>query len=220
MTSLPNFFMSQRANTNKFRSLLLNNPYINASLAHNKNIDNCLDFLKSQFYSCITTKYIPQCNDSKPWITPYLLNLINQRDRYHSLLKKHPHNIYVRDKFKYFKSVAEYNRKTARNRYFTSIIQKNLNNAKKLWEAFNCHIQQKKDYTKTVSIKDQNGITLTNNIDIANELNNFFTNVGAKLATDLKSLQNRAIKSTLNRYTPNSMVIRAFDCEDIVDLDL
>lgn len=66
MPSLPNFLMSQKASINKFRTLILNNPYLNNSLANNANIDNCLAFLKSQFNSCITTKFIHRGIDNKP----------------------------------------------------------------------------------------------------------------------------------------------------------
>lgn len=215
--SPPIFFVTNKADFNKFRSLILNNPYLNDSFAHNANIDNCLEFMKSQFQSCITKKHRAIHNEKKPWITPYLLSLISQRDRYHLLLKKHPNNNYIRDNFKQFKSAAEYNRKNSRNRYFSNLIQKNIGNAKKLWEVFNHIIYNRKNaLTKTISIKDQNGHALTNDLAIANELNNYFTNVGPSLAMNLQSLQNRPISPTLNRSISNSMVIRAFDRKDIV----
>lgn len=84
-------------------------------------INNCLDLIKPQYKSCITSEHATQRNNSKPWITSHLLDLIKQKDRYHALLKKYPFNDHIRSKLKYYKSLAEYNRKKSRNLYFNNI---------------------------------------------------------------------------------------------------
>lgn len=212
-----NDYVLCRTNFSKFRNLILNNPYLNRNLANSESVNNCLDFIKSQYNSCITKKQFSRCNEKKPWITSHLISLINQRDRYHALLKKYPFNDYIRTQLKYYKSLAEYNRKNARNRYFINIIQKNINNAKKLWAAFNYIIYNKKtDPVKITSIKDLQDRTITNEIEIVNVLNGYFTNVGSTLASNLQLIQNRPLRSTLNRYISNSLFLREFEYDDII----
>lgn len=89
---------------------------------------------------------------------------------------------------------AEYNRKTARNRYFSDLIQKNLSNSKKLWKAFNYIVYNKKGNSNDISsIKNAQNDLLNNNFSIANESNNFFPNVGPTLANNLQLTQNRPL---------------------------
>lgn len=187
------------------------------NLSNNDSINNCLEFIKTQYNSCITSKNATQRINNKPWITPHLLDLIKQRDRYHALLKKYPFNDYVRTKLKYYKSLAEYNRKKSRNTYFINLIQKNINNAKKLWAAFNYIIyNKKKDAPKITSIKNAHDSSLTSETEIVNVLNEYFTSVGSNLASSLQILQNRPRIPTLNRHNSNSLFLREFEYNDIL----
>jgi hypothetical protein len=202
-------YTTHKTDFNRFRNLILNNPYVCDNLPNSDNIDNCINFLKTQYIACTSLKVVRRPNENKPWITAHLLNLIAERDRFYSLHKKFPNNIFASEQHKHYKSSAEICRKSLRTRYFANLITKNMYNAKKLWSTFNFILfNKKKEATNIASIKNIHNENLHDDCRIANELNNYFSNVGSVLANRIREEHNYTnLEPTLLRYTQNSMFI-------------
>lgn len=204
---------------NKFRNLIINNPYIGANIEDSEGINNCINFMKSQFNACTTTKQSIRPNTKKPWISQYLLDLIAERNQFYCLHKKYPNNNFASEKFKHYKILSENCRKSLRNRYFANTIMKNMCNAKKLWSTFNLIIFNKQtEPINITTIRNAHNIKLYDDIPIANELNNYFTKVGADLAYRLQQENNhKARNMTLLRHNSHSMFLNSFSSAETVE---
>lgn len=135
-------------------------------------------------------------NPDKPWITEKILNLINERKRYFLLLNKSPANEYLSNKYNELCEQIKKERYVQRTNYNSSAINNNLNNPKQMWKKLNEIIFNKKNTAKPVPILNQmNNVSTTNRTLIANELNNYFKDVG-------KELHDRIVHSTNNAVPP------------------
>lgn len=94
--------------------------------------------------------------------------------------------------------------KNAKYVYYQKLFNKCNNNIKKTWDNIRSIINKspKKNVLPEHVIKDGN-ICLTNNTDIANEFNNFFTNIGPKFASQIDTSNKRPFESYLYKIKDN-----------------
>lgn len=207
----------EKTDFNKFRNMLINSPYFTSQNMDANSVENCLEFIKSTLQNSTTTKIIPIRNSSKPWITEELLQHIAERDKYFRLSKKSPTNTFISNKYKQLKYRAEKLRINLRNSYFSNLISRNLTNTRKLWATFNHIIHNKNKTLDTIdTITDSQGQPISDDKLKANELNNYFSTVGANLAEQLTTNnQFRPRMCTLRGSINNSIVLTSYSQEDI-----
>ena len=71
--------------------------------------------------------------------------------------------------------------------YYNKLLEDNKNDNKKSWRIIN-EVMRNKNNSQTYPLEfAQNGIRLTNNTDIVNELNKFFINIGKKITNNIPS---------------------------------
>lgn len=134
----------------------------------------------------------------KPWITVGLINSIRTRDKLKRKVLKDKKNINLLIQYKrYRNSLKTLIQKTKRD-YFINKLDENKNNPKKLWSAINEELNK----TKTVEpivLKNHNDETISDKRIIADMFNNFFINVGEKMASKInvqKILPERNLQCT------------------------
>jgi hypothetical protein len=94
----------------------------------------------------------------------------------------------------------------AKRKYFAHKINCCKSNAKLLWRVINDITCRKKQKQGTIPcIKLENGTTAWNQKNIADELNNYFVNIGPKLASKIKPTVNNH-----NYYLQNSQLNTLF----------
>jgi hypothetical protein len=87
-------------------------------------------------------------------------------------------------KFKTFKTVYSRVLRAAKKLYFTSKLEANAGNPKKIWETLN-EITGKTRKTGSIERININGISSSNPIDICNHFNNFFTSIGQQISENV-----------------------------------
>ena len=155
----------------------------------------------------------------KPWITNEVLKLIKQRDK----LKKH----FVRAKDMVIKELFHTRYKELRNlivalcrlnkkEYYQSYFTANSNNLRNTWRGIKSIINLNgKDQTYPTSILIKKEL-ITSPIDIANEFNNYFSNIASKLQSSIH-YQGQDFNDYLYDKVERCLFIKPTDKYEIID---
>ena len=149
----------------------------------NTYFDNYYKTLNDLYCKCfpIKIKYISKKQYLKPWITPSIHHLISLKSKYFHLLKLGLVTASENNRFKNrIKSVMQ----KAKKDYFNNYFYRNRTNLKKTWDMLkNLTFNNKNRNSIKNIIKD--GILLSTNLDIAEEFNEYFTNIASNLENSL-----------------------------------
>ncbi len=127
----------------------------------NRNIHKLNNFLTTGLLTSRKTKNALHKNSI---LFPTLANLNkyrNYRNLYNTLLRK------------------------SKNLFYHNKLQENAKNPKKNWETLNEIIGKKSCNKKISEINNDNGLTLTNDIEIAERFNDFFSSIGQKISDSI-----------------------------------
>lgn len=117
----------------------------------------------------------------KPWITPGLIRCIRQRDKLHQRYRRDPDNLVTKITYTRYRNFCNKLLKDLKRNYDKNELNRAGNNSKQLWK----HI---KNVTYMSKQRESNSSLLLSNpspILSANEVNNFFVNVGKTLAEQI-----------------------------------
>lgn len=146
-------------------------------------------------------------NPHKPWINEGLLKLIDERNRYATLLKKSPSNVYLNLKRRELSKLISKRRKILLKESNSRRINNSIHNQKKMWKTLNEIIYNKKYNKQCIScISDKHNIERTEPASTANSLNDYFVNVG-KLLYDQIPTSFMPIPLNNDHPIPNSMLL-------------
>ena len=98
--------------------------------------------------------------------------------------------------------------------YYNKLLEEN----KKSWRIINEVMRNKKNSQTYPSEFTQNGIRLTNNTDIVNEFNNFFTNIGKEITNNIPNISSKTISDYLRNKNDHSMFLEPTDEEEIYNV--
>jgi hypothetical protein len=121
-------------------------------------------------------------------------------------------------------NISKYNRywqvyakcvRAAEQQYFKDLINSKKQNVTMLWKIFGPVINPGKDKKRGNISKliKENGLTITDNIKIADEFNKYFTSVGNQLANKIKS--NKSYKTYLKNSNQNNFFLRPTTEDDV-----
>jgi hypothetical protein len=113
------------------------------------------------------------------------------------------------DKARYIQHRNAYNSllRTSKQKYYTDNLNKNTHNPKRTWQLLKEAANLNKNNSKIDKIMNKDGRLLSDPFEIANEFNDFFTEIGVKIS--------ESVKETVARpedYMPN--------LPNLLDLDL
>lgn len=147
-------------------------------------------------------------NPSRPWVSPKLLELIGERNRYAKLLKKNKLNQYLIAKHKTLSREIVRLKWKLRRSYNSNKMNRAASNPKRLWQCFNEIILNRRSELKTIScIHDrETGNNISDVLLIAEILNKFFCSIGRDLYNQIRPPARGASMATINRLT-NSMFL-------------
>src|SRR6267154_2772610 len=210
----------------KFNNLLLNTDWSTRVYSHtdvNIAYTNFLSILTIYYEECFPlTKISRKRIKDKRWITPELIKSSNHKN---ALYKKWIMSKTSTDKDKYKAYLKIFNKSisAAQKIYYHQAFDSNLNSIKTLWKEINnlvCFNSQK-NCTSKLSIPklNVNGSLISDSNLIANELNNYFCNVGADLAAKLPPISAvPEFKSFLPPSVRNSLVCLPITQDEIHNL--
>lgn len=157
---------------------------------------------------------------TKPYLTTEIKTLIKERDRLYKLTKKYPQNLDIMTRFKYLNKDIFYKIRHLDRQHIKEKFNESKGNGRKTWKTINSIIYNKHpNDNKTTTIKEIciNGIKETDELKIANVINDYFISVGQILNTG-----NRASVSTyiqISDYTTsNTFNFKATTADEIFNL--
>ena len=134
---------------------------------------------------------------SKPWITPAIKVSIGIKNNlYKNYLKTR--SLYFHSKFKFYRNKLNHLLRISKRMYYKDFFNNNINNMKNTWKGIRQIVNLKplSCHAPTKIIKDN--IELVEGKSVADAFNDFFANIGGKLANSIPP----ATKSPLSYLPP------------------
>ena len=150
---------------------------------------------------------------SKPWITPAIKVSI---DRKNKLYKKYlkTRSPYLHSKFKLYRNKLNHLLRISKRMCYNDFFNNNINNMKNTWKGIRqlINLNPKSFHAPTKIIKDN--IELVDGKSIADDFNDFFANIGSKLANSIPPASKSPL-SSLPPQKPNSFYLLPVTSNDI-----
>ena len=147
-------------------------------------------FNSYNYFFPICTKFISKKRLSKPWMSTNLLNCIKQK---HIIYKNMLSCICDRQYFINYRNILSKLIRTSKCNYFKSRFNNCINNSKQSWKLINDLIKPKTGKSAAIELIDNDGNLISDQTAIANNFNEFFSNVGPKLANDIPPSNNNPL---------------------------
>lgn len=123
-------------------------------------------------------------------MTTELSTIIAERNRYHKLLKKHPSNEYLKNKYIEYCTLARSLNNRNRRTYNSTKLNKCISKPRQLWRCFNEIIHNKPNTPNDIkSIALTDGTITHDPVKIANEINTYFSTIGHELSSKIPPTQ-------------------------------
>ncbi len=185
----------------------------------NKSYDTFLETLKNKLDVCCPREPTgPKKLEQKhqPWMTSGLINACKKKNLlYRNFIKSRTPSNELR--YKTYKNKLTKILKRCEREYNSRILNTHKNDAKLLWKFLN-NIINRKSITRPLPkyfIKENNKIT--NDENIADGFNDFFTNIGPRLAEKING-SNKHFKEYLDKNTINSIYLDPASNEEILGI--
>ena len=130
------------------------------------------------------TKYIKVKHINKPYITPDILVLMNQRDKLQKLYARKP--ITYGNAFKSLRNEINKKVRLSKNKYFKNRLNESVGDSKSTWKVLSDILHRTKNVNKTQNVNFiiNNQHVKDPNI-VSNRFNEHYVNVGEKLASEI-----------------------------------
>lgn len=152
----------------------------------------------------------------KPWINNFILNLINKKEKLYMKHRKNLKDTTLESEYKSFKNRLTNIIKRARDKYYAKLIMNSTNNPSKLWSNINAAVNnntKKQTLINNLYDKDSN-VTLSEDCEIADCLNKFYSEVGQKLASKFSVTDN----NNNCKFVPDTCILLPTDEMEILDI--
>jgi hypothetical protein len=136
----------------------------------------------------------------KPWITRGIIKSIRTKDKlYKKFLTKPTNDNKV--KHNKYRNILNNLLRAAKKTYITQQIESNQFNMKDTWKTLNNLLGRNKKSKLPDFFNDMNGNKITDSKTIADKFNDFFTNIGTKLANKISSPQESYVTTKIKKST-------------------
>ena len=115
---------------------------------------------------------------NKPWISTKISKLIKVRDKIFARKKRQPNNTNNKRLYNIFRNRVNREIKKSKKKYYSEFLKINKMNIKKIWPGIREIVNIRNNISPKITQLNRNGKIIDNPNDVANQLNNFFANVG------------------------------------------
>ena len=145
----------------------------------------------------------------RPWINHDILVAMSERNKLHkkNLLEKNHilrQEMYVIYKAK--RNLVTSKLRKAKKEYFNAFFQENQNNIKETWKGIRNLINVSKKSTNSINKLVDNGKEVTNPIEMADIMNNFYVNIGKNVEKKIPKA-NKTFLHYLTNRNPFNIVL-------------
>lgn len=165
---------------------------INICLNVDEKYESLQNIIKEGLNTCLpikTCRFNKYKHKKCPWITSGILQSIKHRDKLYRQLKSlsdHNSNFNTKNiNFKTYNHILKKSIRLAKQSYYQNCFTKFKNDSKNTWSTIKEIINKTKPKGDFPEYLIKNGSKITKENDIANEFNNFFVNIGPKLAAEI-----------------------------------
>ena len=175
----------------------------------NDAYDLFFDIFDNVIKSATTTKTFKQNAKNcklKPWITQGLINSIRKRDDLAKKAKKFPNCTVLQCEYKNYRNYLTKLIRQQKDNYYKNLIQQNKNNLRETWKIIHNSTGGNSEKQDNFNININNTIinSESNPKEVAENFNNFFSNIGEQLA---KKIIPPTTVLRANNITANNMSI-------------
>ena len=164
-------------------------------------------FLKkfSQLYNThfpVVTKTLSHKRLSHPWVTPFLVNALNNKSISYTNFKS---GLISWDEYKRVRNQTNAILKATKRSYYINLFNNFKSNTKKLWETLNKLTKSNHSERPRANLISNNSI-ISNPREIANTFNTFFAGIATQLESRLPPAETDPMHYLRGNF-PNSMVV-------------
>jgi hypothetical protein len=205
------FQTSDEASIHNFVSAIYNvdfDSHIREDLETNPNhsyetfhllINDCVE----TYLPIKSMKFNKYKHKAKPWITQGILHSLKHRDKMYKKLKTLPPNsrkyAVLKINLKTYTNITNKTIRQAKFDYFSNMFNKYKHDSKNSWKLINSLISSAKNKRDIVQFFIVNGVKESNEVEIANHFNDFFSSIGMTQASNIPQTQNSFAKYLSNR---------------------
>ena len=175
------FLKSDAAATIFNAEILKNIEPFDASMNVNQQFENFSNVL-TEAVNKFSSPSIVRKRNSNPWITNRLKNLANKRNEWYRKSLKNPE---LTVKFKSIRSKFAKELRNAKRNYYRNRFYQNIGDSRRTFRALNDVLGNNTSDSRTISSLVINNQEVTDASEIAEGMNEFFTNIGEKLAESI-----------------------------------
>ena len=185
----------------------------------NEAYDNFIRTVKDLYEeACPIKKVNPKHVPIQPWLTVGLLRACKkQKLLYKQFLKNK--TVASESKYKNYKNKLTNIKRSWKKQYFSKLINNHRNDVKGTWKILNQLIRKKNNtnmYPDT--FRKDDGSLVKGNKSIANNFNDFFVNIGPKLASKITPTGETNIYDYLDSRNDNSLFLKPVDHQEILNI--
>ena len=170
--------------------LFLSEKLENINNEHNPDAiaDRIIEVYKEGINKYSYRKFLSRKNDPrKPWMTPALVISVAHKNTLFKEKLKHPSPDNT-VKYIWYRNTLNKLLRSAKRAYYQSEFAKHTGNTKETWKTLQTLIKSKSKTDEVPNqIADENGDLLSEDVDIAEKFNSFFTEIGERLRENIPS---------------------------------
>ena len=185
------------------------------------DVEEAYDLFLSKFKDKYNSNFIPRKVNrkklsQKPWITASLLKCINKKNKFHKNFCKKRSNV-NESKYKKYRNRLNSILQIARKNYYCDLLQGNRDNMSKVWDNIN-DLLRKKGKRQHPGYFLKNKTKLTDNQEIVDEFNSYFSSVATKLKSQNIQKHNCHFSSYLKRPCDKSIFFHPTNETEIINV--
>ena len=164
----------------------------NTSADPNTNFENFMNVLSQAKQKCMPKKLVKfdkKRHKRSPWMTNGILNSINSKNKmYRNLLQTDPNSDRyntLKVNHKTYKNIIRRSTMLAKRQYYHTTFSRYSSNLKKTWRTINDILNRGKGKNNLpLTFKSESGDLISGELEIANEFNGFFVNIGGNIGNN------------------------------------
>ena len=203
----------------------INNSVLVKELNADPNINyaifnKCISDLMNKYFPRKLVRFRKYKHKRSPWMTSGILKSIFYRDKLYIKLKSmdqsNPNFATHQTNFKTYNNILKKSIRLAKKQYYENVFNKHSGDMKKTWGMINTILNRTKMKSKFPEYFLVNGQRLSNNEELSNAFNNYFSNIGIQLANSVNCPAEMSYKNFLVNPVNDQFDFKLINRTDVI----
>ena len=182
-------------------------------------LSDILEKSHEKYFPKKMVKFNKHRHKDKKWITYGIINSIAYRDKLHLKLKQTPVDsaeyFIIKNNLSVYNVILKKMIREAKIKYYNEIFEKYKHDIKNTWKTINSILARSKNEYKSIEKIIIDDKEISDSEEIANEFNNFFVNIGPKLARRIDSNNKKPYSSYLDKNITSNFHFTSITADDL-----